>query len=954
MKPKFDSKMEKQPLWKWRLGITTLLVIFLGFGLVAFLVNWKVRPVSAATITITNSGGTYSPVNRANLQRAFDNAQCGDEIQIEAGSFVRTGGKIESIVKTGAEAIINFPYAHGLEVGEGFRVDGIQGFGTGLNTYYDVIALVSENAVKVKASGLATDGIHKGENANVYTTLIHFNYDPDKKSCAEGNEIVVTTTKKEWLPDPDMRITPSYKPLIPTLQLVGHHSNNPLLQIHDEVKGLKLVGVGFQKVGLNTLPSSRLIDVGHSDFPKDFNQLTDRITFDRTLFYNDFILGNTFRQAISLRTKKVAFINNFVENHMGLQSDSETYVWASINSTGPFTIRNNYTCCAISVPFLWGGYPAAFTSGTPIPSDITIEHNYFYTSMKHYPTSPTYVGDAYHGVVKNCVELKVGLRASLKWNGCENSFSGGGSQWYGFVFTPRANTEGGGGTCTLDSSRKVATCPGANHFPGFLPGHMFGMETGGKNYQDRYQWRTVVTADNLAKVFTFDEPFDKVSSSTVKYALSFTPWWKIENVTAYGNFFRNVASPFLILGQDELLPASSASDLLFKNNLSVWDSPYFKPAPGIDFVYSQLRLKDGGKNIQYLNNTGHNRSTFKPNIEYPRTLLIETTSGFYGPLENLKYENNLARAEYYGGSEGILKDVVKLGQITGLSLRNNSIPGWESRLFEPCPPATCAGNFFNSTNNTFDPQFKDPDKNDFSLLPSSPYAGKGTNGTNLGVEIDDVAAIRNLKIDPLPNALLFSWRLPIVMRDMGCSLEVSPDQNLVTDLGTYKVVDALRPDYFMRADSDRSNKRATKSEDGLDRWFQVGENSSETDDTGADRNLGLTPDTVYYYRLMCGGATERGSAKTLSNAVASTHTASPVPFNVKAKSAKGSKIRPRFGSNRKALTTGLAVSCSSGCTISMTARLGRQFLYYLDETDDAGSVVALSRRPVVVPFNGPA
>ena len=949
MTPNLRGPRLKKALLKKRKLWLTLVAVLVGVALVSSIANWKARPVSAGTITVTNSGGTYSPVNRANLQRAFDSARCGDEIQIEAGSFVRTGGKIVNIVKAGSEATINFPYAHGLEVGEGFSVNGIEGFGSGLNGGFDVIALVSDTAVKVKAAGKATDGTYQGANANAYTTLLHFNYDSDKKSCPEGKEIVVTTTKKDWLPDADMRITPSYKPLIPTLQLVGHHFNNPLLQIHDEVKGLKMVGVGFQKVGVNTLLSSRLIDVGHNDFPQSISQLPDRITFDRTLFYNDFVLGNTFRQAISLRVKKVAFINNFIENHMGLPEDIETYVWATINSVGPYTVRNNYTCCAMSIPFLWGGSETSFTAGNPIPADITIEHNYFYTSMKHYPTSPTYVGNAYHGVVKNCTELKVGLRATFRWNGCENSFSGGGSQWYGLVLTPRANTGGGGGACTLDASRTVAVCPGLNYLYGIKPGHMFGLITGSKTYADRYQWRTVVKADNQSKVFTFDQPFDKVPGNSAGYVLSFTPWWKIENVTAYGNFFRNVASPFLISGQDELLPASGSSDILIKNNLSVWDSPYFKPAPGVDFLYSQLRIVNGGKNVQFLNNTGYNRATFKPGIEYPRTFNIETENGFYGATQGLKYENNIAQHDYFGGSSGRLQDILKNPvEVTGASVRNNTIVGWPQRLFEPCPPGNCSGNFFDGT---YDPQFRDPDANDFNLKPSSLYAGKSTGGGNLGADVEDVAVIRNLKVDTLSNALLFSWRLPSVMRDMGCSLEVSSDSNLITDLGPYTVVDAVRPDYFMRGDSDRSNKRATKSEDGLDRWFQVGENATDTDDTGTERDLSLAPDTVYYYRLMCGGATERGSAKTLT---ATTVASAPIQIAIKARSAKGSKIRARYGSRKAALTVGAAVNCSSGCTVMLPAYSGRQLLYYLDEVDDSGTVVVPGRRPFVIPVTGPA
>ncbi len=39
-----------------------------------------------AIITVLNSGGTYSPVNQANIQTALNAAACGDEIQIEGGT----------------------------------------------------------------------------------------------------------------------------------------------------------------------------------------------------------------------------------------------------------------------------------------------------------------------------------------------------------------------------------------------------------------------------------------------------------------------------------------------------------------------------------------------------------------------------------------------------------------------------------------------------------------------------------------------------------------------------------------------------------------------------------------------------------------------------------------------------------------------------------------------------
>ena len=479
-----------------------------------------------AIITVTQTGGTYSPVTRANVQAAFAAASCGDEIQIEAGSTVRTGASVSRFDIAGGIGTITFNYNHDFAAGEYMRVVGFGGLGQGLNSVWKVSSSPAPNQVIVDVGNAAADGSYSGSDVTAYVNNFLLPYDPFKKECAAGNEITITSTKKDWLPDADMRITPSYKPIIPTFQMVGNSANDPLFTIDDSVKGLKLVGLGFQKVGVNTLTLSRLIETGRSFPMTSATQMPQRITFDRNLFYNDFVKGNSWRQTINLRVNNVSFLNNFIDNFMGMPSDGETYVWATGTSIGPYNVANNYTCCAMGVPFMFGGNAPEFPtylSSTGVttkmqPSDMTLEHNTFYTSLKHYPTSPTYVGDTYRGVVKNCSELKVGLRGILRYNMCENSFSGDGSQWYGFLVTSRANSYYGTGSCSLDAARTTVTCPGLNDTQ-MRVGVAIGLATGSTTYQGRYQWRNVVTADNYGKVYTVDAPFDQVAAgSSVGFA----------------------------------------------------------------------------------------------------------------------------------------------------------------------------------------------------------------------------------------------------------------------------------------------------------------------------------------------------------------------------------------------------------------------------------------------------
>ena len=905
-----------------------------------------ISAVNAAVISVKQAGGTFSPVTRRNVVAAWNAASCGDEIQIEAGSIARTGAEVTQIVVTaGGNATITFPYAHDFITGDYLRMFGVTGAGAGLNNAFPITAISSPTSVVANVSGLAPSGTYINSGITVYNGWFLFEYNAAKNDCPAGNEITFTTTKKDWLPDPDMRITPMYKSLIPTIQLLGDHSNTPLVQIADRIKGLKFVGIGFQKVGLNVSILYRLIDVTISDNIPDQNTIVQRITFDRNLFYNDYLLGNTWKQVLSLRANDVNFSNNFVDNHMGLQSDGETYIFASINSFGPFKLRNNYTCCAMSIPFLWGGSETTFTTGNPIPKDILIEHNHFYTSLKHYPASPTYVGDNYRGIVKNCGELKTGIGAIFRWNMCENSFSGGGSQWYGFVYSARANSYGGSGTCSLDATKTVLTCP-QQWYGNFKPGHVYGLTTGSASYTDKYQWRTIVSADNANKVYTVDQPFDRAQGLTnLSYAWVLTPWWKISNVTAYGNYFRNVASSFQILGADIYYPDTTTRDIVMKNNLTVYDTPYMK-AGSTDFVYSLLFITSSGKNIHYSNNTSYNKDTFKPNIDYPRTIWLETQGNYYGPTDNLHIANNLHPYSGWYGSSGLYRVLVDQGHITNSSVHNNTITPTGPYVV-PCPPQDCSGNI---TEGAYAPQFKNPKGNDYSLVPGSNYTNAGIDGADMGVDIEEVAIIRELEIKPSANNLLFSWRVPTFMKSMGCQLEVSPHSNLTTDLGAYTSVNALRPDYFKRADSDRSNKRATKSDSMLHRWFQVGEATIETDDNGIARNLSLEPDTQYYYRLMCGGATERGSVRTLA-AGADSVNRSPLEVKIAATAIRGTRIRARYGPDRNSLLTSAAVSCASGCTVILPATAGRQLIYYIDELDDNNGVVSQAETPVVLSIN---
>lgn len=177
------------------------------------------------------------------------------------------------------------------------------------------------------------------------------------------------------------------------------------------------------------------------------------------------------------------------------------------------------------------------------------------------------------------------------------------------------------------------------------------------------------------------------------------------------------------------------------------------------------------------------------------------------------------------------------------------------------------GTYLTDTSaNLFDPDLNNTVGNGAYTggghLMNAPWKG-GHDGQDVGADMSQVALIRDLRVTPATQWVTFSWTLPSALSNAVCQIEVSPDSGLLNDDGDYTVVNAIRPDYYIRSDQDNVNARATVDATGTRRTFQVGATGSVTGDDGVSHALPLTTGTTYYHRLFCGGAMERGSFSTL-------------------------------------------------------------------------------------------
>lgn len=192
------------------------------------------------------------------------------------------------------------------------------------------------------------------------------------------------------------------------------------------------------------------------------------------------------------------------------------------------------------------------------------------------------------------------------------------------------------------------------------------------------------------------------------------PWTVVQHITFTNNVVRHVSSVLNILGTDNLATSQLTNDITVRNNL-------FVDVSGATYAgVGRMLLINGGQDITIDHNTVLNDGS-------------STVYASGAAVQHFVFTNNLIKDNKYG----IMGDSSSPGNATitkyfpGSTLLDNVIVAAPASSFP-------AGNYYPATMS--DVGFVDEAGGNYRLASTSPYKNGGTDGTDVGCDIDAVNA----------------------------------------------------------------------------------------------------------------------------------------------------------------------------------------------------------------------
>jgi hypothetical protein len=532
------------------------------------------------------------------------------------------------------------------------------------------------------------------------------------------------------LPGPGVRMTPAYASLLPKIRSSNSMST---LSTAATANHYRLMFLEFQA---NSKGYGEIIALGNSDSRQtQLSQVPYALVLDRVYVHGDPLLGQ--KRGISMQSGDTTVINSYLSDFKGIGQDTQAI--ASYNGPGPYLIENNYLEAATENVLIGGADPMI---PNLVATNVTVRHNLFRKQLawrdaivatpagvaaRAVPGGSLAAGTYFYKVVARRTAGQTNKASSTASVEVSTSIAAGTIGGVTISWTPVANAEdylvygraSGGENVYWTTTSPYFTDSGAAGTAG-TPGS--GTKWAVKNIFELKNAQDVLVEGNVFEnLWVADQPGYPIVF-TPRNQSGTAPWSVVQRVTFQYNIVRHTAGGVNILGTDNLQPSLRTNHLTIRHNVfddmtaSAWGSGS-KP----------FQMGDGPDSVTIDHNTVVTTNSTIVSL-YGGTTTSPT------PITKSAYTNNLSLHNSYGiFGTGLSAGLASINAYLadGVVTRNVLAGGSASRY--------PAGNFFPTTA-TWPSLFVGYAAGDYHLAASSGLVHAGTDGEDLGADIDTVNA----------------------------------------------------------------------------------------------------------------------------------------------------------------------------------------------------------------------
>lgn len=543
-------------------------------------------------------------------------------------------------------------------------------------------------------------------------------------------EITIRTASDSRLPIAGQRVTPSHGAWLakirsgnslPAIQTAegAHHWRLELLEFQATANGYgEIIRLGLGGTGQTTLA-----------------QVPHHIAIDRCYIHGDPLLGQ--KRGISLNSATTTIINSHIADIKGVGMDTQAI--GGWNGPGPYVIENNYLEAA-GENVLFGGADPKIPD--LIPSDITLRGNHV-TKPRSWqaPIIPTPVASATAtagggGLAPGTYGYRVVARRAVGQGTVGGSLAS--AEASAQLGVTGAVTVSWAPVTDATEYRVYGRTPGGQAMYWTVTGTSF-VDTGaaggsGAVPSDGSRWtvKNILELKNAQRVLAEGNVLEhnwKQGQSGVAIVLTprnqdgTAPWSGVSEVTLRYNIVRHAGGAMSINGYDNNYPSQPAQNILVEHNL-----------------FTDISTADGTGRFLIMGNSPRQVTIEHNTILQSETILLahpQYSDGSYAVVEGFRFANNLTLHNTFGivgeGAGGYGTPSILAYFLTEESVVRNVLAGGSASRYP-------ADNLFPGVAS-FMAEFVDAAGGDYRLRADSPYRNAGTDGINIGADIDHLEVL---------------------------------------------------------------------------------------------------------------------------------------------------------------------------------------------------------------------